>query len=91
MNIELTLQKISNILKSEGCSDIFLFGSYALDKADEKSDIDIGVKGLLPSRFYSVYARLESEIDQKIDFVDFDEQKKFFNFLNSIGELRKIG
>ena len=26
MNIESTLKKISNILKDEGCSDIFLFG-----------------------------------------------------------------
>ena len=29
--------------------------------------------------------------DEKIDFVDFDEQKAFLNFLNGIGELRKIG
>lgn len=42
-------------------------------------------------KFFSVYARLDNEILQKIDFVDFDEQVSFFNFLNGIGELKKIG
>ncbi len=91
MNIESTLKKISNILKDEGCSDIFLFGSHVTGRAAEHSDIDIGVKGLPPYRFLSVYARLDNEINEKIDFVDFDEQQAFFNFLNGIGELRKIG
>ena len=44
-----------------------------------------------PSKFFAVYARLESEIPEKIDFIDFDEQVAFYNFLGSIGELRKIG
>ncbi|MBP5706151.1 MAG: nucleotidyltransferase domain-containing protein [Spirochaetales bacterium] len=88
---ERTLNKISAILKDEGCKEIYLFGSHVTGKATDNSDIDIGVKGLLPSRFYSVYARLDNEIDEKIDFIDFDEQDKLFSFLNNIGELRKIG
>ncbi len=88
---ELTLNKISTILKDEGCKEIFLFGSHANGHAHENSDIDIGIRGLEPSKFFSVYARLDNEIPQKIDFVDFDEQASFFNFLRSIGELQKIG
>lgn len=88
---EITLNKISRILKEEGCSDVFLFGSYATGHANEYSDIDIGIKGLQPSKFFSVYARLDNEINEKIDFVDFDEQEAFYNFLNKIGELKKIG
>ncbi|MBO5608547.1 MAG: nucleotidyltransferase domain-containing protein [Treponema sp.] len=88
---ELTLNKISTILKDEGCREIFLFGSQANGHVHENSDIDIGIRGLEPSKFFSVYARLDNEIPQKIDFVDFDEQVSFFNFLSGIGELRKIG
>ena len=86
-----TLSKISNILKNEGCEEIFLFGSHVTGHANENSDIDIGVKGLAPSKFFSVYAKLDNEIEDKIDFVDFDEQTAFYNLLSKIGELRKIG
>ena len=88
---ELTLKKISSILKDEGCKEIFLFGSHVTGHANDFSDIDIGIRGLAPSKFFAVYARLENEIPEKIDFVDFDEQTAFYNFLGSIGELRKIG
>lgn len=88
---EVTLNKISRILKDEGCKEIFLFGSHVTGRANENSDIDIGIKGLQPSKFFSVFARLDSELEEKIDFVDFDEQISFFNFLNSIGEVKKIG
>ncbi len=88
---DVVLNKISSILKDEGCEEVFLFGSHITGRANEKSDIDIGIKGLHPAKFFSAYARLDSELDEKIDFVDFDEQLDFFNFLNSIGEIRKIG
>ena len=91
MVAQVTLNKISNILKDEGCKEIFLFGSHVTGRASADSDIDIGVKGLNPSRFFAVYAKLDSEINEKIDFVDFDEQESFFYFLNGIGELKKIG
>ena len=87
----IILNKITDILKNEGCSEVFLFGSHVTGRANEDSDIDVGVKGLDPSKFFSVYAKLDSEIDSKIDFVDFDEQSAFFNFLTSIGEIGKIG
>ncbi len=87
----IILNKITDILKNEGCSEVFLFGSHVTGRANEDSDIDVGVKGLDPSKFFSVYAKLDSEIDSKIDFVDFDEQSALFNFLTSIGEIRKIG
>ena len=86
-----TLDKISGILKDEGCTEVFLFGSHVTGRANENSDIDIGVKGLEPSKFFSVYARLDSEIEEKIDFVDFDEQEAFCNLLRRVGELKRIG
>lgn len=88
---DVVLGRISSILKNEGCKEVFLFGSHITGRANENSDIDIGIKGLQPAKFFSTYARLDSEINERIDFVDFDEQPGFFEFLNSIGEIRKIG
>lgn len=91
MVAKATLNKITHILKAEGCTEIFLFGSHATGTARPHSDIDIGVKGLPPARFLATYARLDREIQEKIDFVDFDEQTAFFQFLSDIGEIKKIG
>lgn len=88
---EVTLNKISNILKAEGCKEVFLFGSHVTGHANEYSAIDIGICELHSSKFFAVYARLEREIPEKIDFVDFDEQTSFYNFLNGIGKLQRIG
>lgn len=45
---ELTLNKITAILKNEGCREIFLFGSHATGRAHENSDIGIGIRGHAP-------------------------------------------
>ena len=62
----VTLNKISTILKNEGCKEIFLFGFHVTGRANSNSDIDIGVKGLQPSRFFATYAHLDNEIEEKI-------------------------
>lgn len=92
--ISMTATKLStaaNILKNAGCTDIYLFGSQARGVANENSDIDLGVKGLPPSMFFRVHLQLENALDMKVDLVDFDYQKSFFNLLRDIGELKQIG
>lgn len=86
-----TLTIATTILKNAGCTEVYLFGSQALNIANENSDIDLGVKGLHPSLFFHVHLQLENELDMKVDLVDFDYQKSFFNLLQGIGELKKIG
>ena len=87
----INIQKITDILSSEGCSDIYLFGSHVRGCVTEHSDIDVGVRGLLDSRFFAVHAALEQELDTEVDLVDFDDCPDFFRMLNTVGELRKIG
>jgi predicted nucleotidyltransferase len=41
-------------------------------KIHQNSDIDIGIMGLPPKKFFRVYARLDKELSNKIDLVDFD-------------------
>lgn len=59
--------------------------------ADGRSDIDIGIKGLPPQRFFAVHSLLEDATKRTVDLVDFDEKPGFFALLQDLGELRKIG
>ena len=85
------IKKAINLLKNEGCNSVFLFGSMVTGNIHDESDIDIGIKGLSPQKFFSVYAYLDKEVKNKIDFVDFDINEEFYSLLNSIGEVVKIG
>jgi len=84
------IEKAANLLKLEGCKAVFLFGSLATGKVRNNSDIDIGIMGLPPKKFFRVYANLDKELSNRIDLVDFDLNKDFYEMLNSIGELIEI-
>ena len=81
----------TNLLKSEGCLSVYLFGSLVTGKIHQNSDIDIGIKGLPAEKFIRVYAKLDNNSSNVIDLVDFDENNKFFDLLNSLGEVIEIG
>lgn len=85
------LFKAINILKNAGCSEIYLFGSQATGRAHEGSDVDLGVKGVPPAIFFRTHFELENALNMKVDLVDFDYENSFYEMLNSIGELKKIG
>jgi predicted nucleotidyltransferase len=80
-----------NYLKSEGCTAIYLFGSIVTGKTHGESDIDIGVKGLPPKKFIRTYSILNDKLINRIDLVDFDINNAFFELLDSLGEVKKIG
>ncbi|MDR3198497.1 MAG: nucleotidyltransferase domain-containing protein [Planctomycetaceae bacterium] len=81
----------TNLLKKEGCEAIFLFGSLVTGKTHDDSDIDIGIKGLPPKKFIRTYSILNDKLLNRIDLVDFDINNTFFELLNSLGEVKKIG
>jgi len=95
LNIPSKYQKdidvAKNFLKNEGCQSIYLFGSLVTGKTHQNSDIDIGIKGLPPEKFIRVYAKLGNNVSNTVDLVDFDENDKFYNLLNSLGEIVEIG
>jgi predicted nucleotidyltransferase len=85
------IKKATNLLKNEGCETIFLFGSMVTGNFHQNSDIDIGIMGLPPKKFFRVYAYLDKKSSNKIDLVDFDLRKDFYQLLDSLGEVVKIG
>jgi len=95
LNIPLKYQKdietAANFLKNEGCQSVYLFGSMVTGKIHQNSDIDIGIKGLPPEKFFRVYAQLDDNTSNEVDLVDFDESSSFYNLLDSLGEVIEIG
>jgi len=83
--------KITKLLLEMGCVEIYLFGSQLNGTADEYSDIDIGIKGLPPQKFFATHSMLEDATGKTVDLIDFDEKPQFFALLQNLGELRKIG
>jgi predicted nucleotidyltransferase len=79
------------LLKNAGCKSVYLFGSLVTGKIHQNSDIDIGIKGLPPEKFFRVYAKLDNDLSNLVDLVDFDENDKFYNLLTSLGEVVEIG
>jgi len=85
------IKKAASLLKNEGCTAVFLFGSMVTGKIHQNSDIDIGIKGLPPKKFFRVNASLDKELSNKIDLVDFDLRNDFYALLDSLGEVVELG
>ena len=85
------VETAASLLKGEGCQSVYLFGSLVTGKIHQNSDIDIGIKGLPPERFFRVYAKLDNNLLNEVDLIDFDENNQFYNLLNSLGEVIEIG
>jgi len=85
------LSKATDILKNAGCTEVYLFGSQATGKAHSGSDVDFGVRGLPPRLLFRMHSDLEEALRMPVDLVDFDSQVEFYNLLQRVGELRKIG
>jgi predicted nucleotidyltransferase len=46
------IKKAVNLFKNEGCKSVFLFGSMVTGKIHPNSDIDIGITGLAPKKYF---------------------------------------
>jgi predicted nucleotidyltransferase len=84
------VEAAASLLKNEGCTAVYLFGSLVTGHVHAESDIDLGIKGLEPRKFFSVYGKLATTLSNTIDLVDFDDDERFFTFLQSIDEVVKI-
>jgi predicted nucleotidyltransferase len=84
------INEASKILKNEGCSEIFLFGSLATDKFSVNSDIDIAIKGCPKGKFFEILGKLINKLKHSIDLIDLDKNSKFERILREDNLLKKI-
>lgn len=84
------IEKAIQLLKEEGCSEIYLFGSLVTGNFKAKSDVDLGVKGCPPEGFFQIFSKLNDFCMHKIDLVDFEAEEDFHNMLEDIDEVIRI-
>ncbi len=89
--IQPDLERAVRILKSAGCSAIFVFGSVTDGTFTSTSDLDLAVRGCPPPTFFPVLGQLMLELDHAVDLVDLDELSLFGQHLQQHGRLVQIG
>lgn len=76
---------VSKVFKEYDIEYCYLFGSYAKNKANEKSDIDLlvstNVKGI---KFYGLVEKLRNQLHKKIDLLHVNQLKDNIELLNEI-------
>ena len=73
------IQKAVKILKENGATEIYIFGSIVNGNFNKNSDIDIAIKGIKQEDFYRVASILMFELKKEIDLVDLDDEKDKFS------------
>ncbi|MCP3963782.1 MAG: nucleotidyltransferase domain-containing protein [bacterium] len=84
------LVRAIDILKSFGCTEIYVFGSLAHGTADADSDVDLAVRGCPKTRFFRAMGTLMKELDREVDLVDLDCEDPFAGYLQKRGELVQV-
>ncbi len=90
-NYRNDIKKAADLLKRAGCKAVFLFGSMVTGKIHKDSNINIGIMGLPPQKFFRVWVDIDDEVSNVVELVDFDTCMDRYNLLNSFGEVVKIG
>jgi predicted nucleotidyltransferase len=80
-----------SILKEAGCTQVFLFGSLAVDSMRSESDIDLAVRGCPRGQFFHLLGRLLLELEHPVDLVDLDRQDAFARYLEQEGGVVQVG
>lgn len=68
------IKKALKILKQNGATEIYIFGSIEKGNFNKNSDIDIAIRGVKQENFYKVASILMFEIEQEIDLIDLDDE-----------------
>lgn len=84
------IQTAVDILKEEGCKEIYLFGSLVNGDFTEKSDVDLAVKGLKKRNFFKILGKLIMALDHSVDLVNLEKKDRFSSMLKKKGELLRV-
>ena len=84
------LELAVSILKRQGATAVYLFGSRATDRARPDSDWDLGVEGLPSSAYFPALGELSDRIRSRIDLVELDDGSRFAEFLKAWKELVRV-
>ena len=81
----------SSILREQGATAVYLFGSAATGRLRDGSDIDLAIAGLPPERFFRAMGLAADVLDRPLSLVDLDEDTPFTRYLRAEGGLQRVG
>lgn len=67
---------VLGLARKYGVKGVILFGSSAQPDRQAK-DIDIGIEGIAPEKFFEFYGKLIRSLSKPVDVVDLSEDTKF--------------
>jgi len=74
--------KAIDLLKKEGCTEIFIFGSLANGFFYENSDIDFAVRGLESGKYFEIGGKLMFLLKHDFHLIKLDDpQSQFAQFI----------
>jgi predicted nucleotidyltransferase len=85
MLAEPDIKIISECAREYGAKEIVLFGSSLRD-SKSVHDIDLGVSGVAPERFFAFYGDLLMKLGKPVDLVDLAQPSKFTSLIRRRGK-----
>jgi predicted nucleotidyltransferase len=80
----------ANLLLRMGATQVFVFGSATKDGLRPDSDIDIAVRGLPPTVYFSAISKASDLLGRPVDLVDLDDPTPLVRHLLGSGELVRV-
>ncbi|MCX6377459.1 MAG: nucleotidyltransferase domain-containing protein [Armatimonadetes bacterium] len=80
----------ARILREEGATEVYVFGSAAHGKMRPDSDIDFAIRGLPPEKFFPTMGKVGRAIAHLFDLVDLDEENPFTDYIVKEGVLQRV-
>ena len=84
------LAAATSLLLRLGATEVFVFGSATKGALRPGSDIDIAVRGLPSSVYFSAISRATDLLGRQVDLVDLDDSTPTVRYLLGSGELIRV-
>lgn len=84
------LAAATSLLLRLGAHEVFVFGSATKGGLRPNSDIDIAVRGLPPSVYFSAISRAADLLGRPVDLIDLDDATPIVRYLLGSGELIRV-
>ena len=84
------LTAAASLLRRLGATEVFVFGSATRDELRPGSDIDMAVRGLPASVYFSAVSKATDLLGRPVDLVDLDDPTPVVRYLVGSGELVRV-
>ena len=84
------LAAAASLLVRLGATEVFVFGSATREALRPGSDVDMAVRGLPPSVYFSAISKAADLLGRPVDLVDLDDPTPMVRYLLGSGELVRV-